>query len=49
MAYFIVNLTTGQDVVGPIDARSTATDFLDKIRASNPFMYVGIEARMRSR
>lgn len=49
MAYFIINLTTGEDVFGPSNSRSCAIEQFEKIRASNATMHVGIEARMRSK
>lgn len=49
MAYFIINLATGEDLFGPSSSRSCAIEQFDKIRASNASMHIGIEARMRSR
>ena len=49
MAYFIINLATGEDVFGPSISRSCAIEQFNKIRASNSSMHVGIEARMRSK
>ena len=49
MAYFIINLATGEDLFGPSNSRSCAIEQFDKIRASNASMCVGIEARMRSK